>query len=127
MRQELARVHRLTAGAERIGSVHVVQTSIFSVIAGCRRRQDTRRRCTRSWSTPREPAGSSARMDGSRGRRVGLVAKARGRVQLLQKEQEGAVVPLLAASIIKLLEDVTYRLDDRQLRQADLLGCRQHC
>ena len=65
-------------------------------------------------------------MDGSRGRSVNLVAEARGRVQFLQKEQEGAVVPLLAASIVKLLEDVTYRLDDRQLRHLPLRG-RQVC
>src|SRR5262245_38794825 len=63
---------------------------------------------------------------GSFGGRISLVAKARGRVQLLQKEQEGAVVPLLAASVIKLLESITHRLDDWQLRQAYLLGRRQH-
>jgi hypothetical protein len=63
---------------------------------------------------------------GSRGRRIGLVAKARGRVQLLQMEQEGAVVPALVTLVVERLEHVAHRLDDRQLRQADLLGRGQY-
>src|ERR1035437_4699739 len=63
---------------------------------------------------------------GSLGRRVGLVAKARGRVQLLQIEQEDAVVPALVALVVERLEHVAHLLDDRQLRQADLLGRGQY-
>src|ERR1017187_3108625 len=59
-------------------------------------------------------------------RRVGFVAKARGRVHLLQIEQEGAMIPALMALVVERLEHVAHRLDDRQLRQTNLLGCGQY-
>ena len=55
-------------------------------------------------------------------RRIGLVAKARRCVQLLQMEQKGAVVPALVALVVERLEHIAHRVDDRQLWQPNLRG-----
>src|SRR5450759_4741065 len=67
-------------------------------------------------------AGASLAVGSALWRRVGFVAKARGRVHLLQIEQEGAMIPALMALVVERLEYVTHRLDDRELRQTNLSG-----